>query len=285
MERLLAWLDSFNNTDYNPVDWLLDNFEIDSLLASYKRMLINLYREKQNPNDNTNFPLRPSMLGKPALLIAYNYYHPSSSSLLPNRNARSAYMGYSFEQWVYAKLLGLGYNVDHDVPNSLIWYGHEIHCHADFVIENEHGKNLIIECKEVSDYYYKQWIKYNNADDDRGYLTQAALYSQAFDLPVLWIMGNKSNGEIGYRVQPKSEQGWYYSRAFDIVDVLINHTSCWEECFKFMEPEVPNITKKGLTVPFAMRPIADIVYELDSNGYVIGYKYPEGYEQYKPELP
>lgn len=285
MKELLEWITSFNDSNYNPQNWTLDHYDINSLTTSYKRMLINQYREKSNPNDNTNYPLRPSMLGKPALLIAYMYYHPNTACAFPNKNARMASIGYYFEEWVYAKLLGLGYYVNHDVEDSLIWWNHEIKCHADFVIQHrDSDKAVIIECKELSDYYYKQWTKYKQAEDDRGYLTQASIYSQAFNLPLIWILGNRATGEIDYRILTKEEKTMYYDRAEEIVRVLLNDTSCWEECFKFMEPEPPNVTKKGLTVPFAMKPIANVVYELDDKGYVLDYKYPKGYEQYKPEI-
>lgn len=284
METLLTWLDKFNESYYLPSTWTLEQESINALVNSYDSMVRNLYVKKDNTNDDTNFPLRPSMLGKPAMVIAYNYYHPGKPNPFPNPNARMASIGYYFEQWVYAKLLGLGYKVKHDTPNSLIWHDTLIEGHTDFIIESpDSGKQLIIECKELSDYYYKQWTRYT-ADDDRGYLTQAAFYSTAYNLPIMWILGNRATGQISYRVQPPEEREHYINRAMNIVDTLINKTSCWEECFKYIEPEAPNVTKKGLTVPFAMKPISDVVYRLDPDGYVLDYNYPKGYEDYKPKL-
>lgn len=280
MERLIEWLTYFNEGPIDAYDhgmWISSE-QVSYLTGQYRYNIENLYAEKKNANDKTNNPLRPSMLGKPALLIAYNYYHPSNSKPLPNKNKRLASIGYYFEMWLTAQIISLGYDVSYDNETSLVWHEHKILCHADLIIDNK----LIIECKEVSDWYYKQWFKYSGPSDDRGYLTQASLYSHAYGLPIMFIVGNRTTGEINFTVVNNSD--YYVNRADSIVDTLLNKTSCWEDCFEYMAPESPNKTKKGLTVPYSMHDIADKVYELDSDGFVLDYKYPEKFLHLKPDI-
>lgn len=286
MERLLKWITEFNVEDYDPstFDHDLSDVDLNFLTACYKQNLINLFVKRHNENDKTNYPIRPSMLGKPALVVAYNYYHPGENKTLPNPITRITNIGYYFEQWLCTQIMRLGYTVDVDLEETITIEGIDIFCHIDIMVTDHSGNNLIIECKEVSDWYYKSWIDHDKAQDDRGYLTQASLYSEAFNTPLVWVMGNRVSGHIGMKGLDVETKNRHLNRVFSIMNVLINRTTCWEECFKYMRPEPPNETKKGLTVPFGMKPIADVVYIRDDKGYVLDYRYPKGYEEYKPEL-
>lgn len=284
MEKLVNWLAEFNTGADE--DFELEKSTLDRLLHQYETHLIKTHQEVINPQDRTNYPLRPSSLGKPALLIAYQYYHyVNKKPPLPNRNRRITDIGNYFERWLAAQILGLGYYVDFEgcfdyYTGELDWWGNIIHCHADLIVDSQ----LIIECKEVNDYYYKRWFKYNQMSDDRGYLTQASLYCHTYEMPVMLIMGNRLTGEINWYCLTPEMVSKYVTRAQTIVDVLVNKTNSWEECFKYMAPEPPNSTKKGLTVPYMISEIKHLVYELDDNGFVVDYKYPPGYEEYKPDL-
>lgn len=290
MERLIGWIHNFNTSNYDESIFAntLDDTSIRLLTVWYSEMLRNLYVKRSNPDDYTNNPFRSSQLGKPALVTAYNYYHPNNScndSDISNPNKRRMESGHVFEMWVATQLIRLGYEVTYNVSAKLQIMQQDINCHVDLIVHDGDSK-VIIECKEISDWYFKQWYgkRYSQPDDDRGYLTQASVYSQAFNMPVIWILSNRQTGELGYVVLDKETKDECLDRVKEIVDVLVNKTNSWEECFKYMRPEPPNVTKNGLTVPFAMKPIKDLVYKLDNKGYVLDYKYPKGYEDYKPEI-
>lgn len=288
MEKLLKWVINFNDSLHEESTFTkkLDEYDLAYLAKQYTDTLRNLFCERTNKKDYTNYPLRPSMLGKPAILIAYNYYHPSSNTtLMSNVAMRRIAMGYLFEQWVATQMIRLGYSVQQNVEKSIDIKGVTIDCHIDLLITDNEGNSSIIECKELGDWYFKNWYdeKYGNPDDDRGYITQASLYSHAFKLPVIWILGNRAEGSIGYKIL-NNEKDCYMNRVEKLIDVIVNKTSSWEECFQYIQPEPPNRTKKGLSVPFNMKPIANIVYELNDKGYVLDYKYPKEYLKYKPAL-
>ena len=279
MERLIKWLDGFNANDCHPPWKYLSYQDVEILSDYFKSVLKELFCGEGNPDNKTNYPIRPSMLGKPAMVVAYNYYHPTDKNNNDNLNSRKQWHGHMFELWVAAQLLRMGFEVDLEATETHNIRSTYLTCHVDIIVDNK----LIIECKELSDWYWKKWVNYT-PDDDRGYKTQAAIYSKAFDMPIMWVLGNRYTGELSYRVQPEYEQLGLYNRAEQLIDVVVNRTNSWEECFKYMQPEPPNVTKKGLTVPFSMKSIADVVYQRDPNGYVLDYKYPLGYEQYKPKL-
>lgn len=292
MIEIFEWLSSFNSSDYDKSVFPCQLASDDTawLGSCYVDLLNKLYVRDTNEQNKTNSPLRASMLGKPALVTAYNYYHPSNRTSLPNPNMRLATIGHYFELWLSTQIFRLGFDIELNLEGVINVHGIDISCHPDLVVsDSSRGSiqytddtKLIIECKEVSDYYYKQWFKYNKPDDDRGYITQMSLYQRAFNYDCIMIMGNRVTGEVSFKVIDQGTLDKHYNRAVSIIEILTKNTSCWEDCFQYMAPEPPNQTKKGFTVPFGMKPIADKVYVLDKDGYVIDYKYPKKYLHLKP---
>lgn len=279
MESLLRWLSDFNDTSEKL--FKLNDCEIQMLLHQYECHLVDKYQQSSDPKNETNNPFRASSLGKPALVIAHRYYHPNNSQLLPNKKRRLADIGHYFERWLTTQITGLGYEVfANDSGATVILHGVGVTCHADLIVD----KKILIECKEVNDWYFKQWFKYNKRSDDRGYLTQASLYSYVYQKPIMFIVGNRQTGELGWFCMSDEDVSHYVNRAKSVVDVLVNKTKSWEECFKYMSPLPPNQTKEGLTVHYSMNEIKNLVYELDDYGYVLDYKYPQQYEHLKPKL-
>lgn len=139
--------------------------------------------------DRQHNRVRASNIGKPAMITALQkigYEEPS-----PTGNLLYTFMlGDVFEITAEALLLAREFDVV-ESQSHIEWNG--IEGHLDFIVSN--GKQeFIVEVKTMSGNYAR--IFKQSPNDDRGYVTQLSLYSEAKQLPALWLCLDKSNQEM-----------------------------------------------------------------------------------------
>jgi len=121
-----------------------------------------------------------SELGKPAVLLALKKlgYKEDGPTVARRMNM---FWGHCFEAGLVALMRDRGYMVSH--TQSLIDFM-GVPGHIDLMLSG-----LVVEIKTMSDRYFRQFS--TKPDDERGYLTQMALYSHCSDAPGLWLIYNK----------------------------------------------------------------------------------------------
>lgn len=159
---------------------------------SFKR---HFTEERQKPG------VRMSNLGKPAIVSALyqlGYSEPEPRGML----RYIFFLGDVFENALEVFMRNYGFKIissqTSDPEDTLVnWNG--LPGHYDFIVEDKHGIQTLVEAKTMSGNYSRTFR--TNPDDDRGYLTQLALYADAKKLPGMWICMDKSTGMI-FPVQP-----------------------------------------------------------------------------------
>lgn len=134
--------------------------------------------------------LRMSNIGKPAAVLALlhlGYVEPE-----PRGKSRIIFhMGDMYENWLEVMLKVYGFEMLDSQP-EVKFMG--ITGHADFVIRDPESKEpLIIEAKTMSEGYARMFQRELN--DDRGYISQLAMYSRGLGYDATWVCFNKGNAE------------------------------------------------------------------------------------------
>jgi len=222
-------------------------------------------------------PLRVSSLGKPAVLQGLGMlgYHDND---IERRLNFIFLTGHYFEAWLVTMMKAYGMKVvsQQSEVNYLGVLGH-----TDVIVELN-GAPLLVEVKTMSDSYFNQFTKKPN--DERGYITQLAIYKHCLGIPAVWLCYNKGTGDI--REVEMSDTTWALERANDIIP-LLRDTRFVSDVFKhFDAPEpVPEVFKRKETgmylIPPSMRwsKYADVFYHIttDKNGYNKDTRYVTGY--------
>lgn len=229
--------------------------------------------------------VRMSSLGKPAMLIALQklgYIEPDPKGKL----RYIFFLGDVFENVLGKMLEAYGYNVLSDQTvnpddTKVKWRG--ITGHYDFVVEVD-GVPTLVEAKTMSANYARTFRQMPN--DDRGYLTQLALYSAATGLPAVWLCMDKGSGEI-FQVTPNPvllQQALL--RAEKVLDRL-GEVETLEDAFRVFRPPPgrPEVYRKQetgrLLVPQSLSwsPFKTALYKItqDINGYNKMTDYVEDY--------
>lgn len=142
--------------------------------------------------------IRASNLGKPATLLALNklgYVEPP----LKGRVKFACYLGDVWESALEVFLKMHGYEIV-ATQDEIEWEG--ISGHFDFIV-NDGKQDVLVEAKSLSEGYSRVFMREPN--DDRGYVTQLAIYTRATQLPGAWLCFNKGSGEM-YQVLPNDGQ-------------------------------------------------------------------------------
>ena len=134
--------------------------------------------------------LRMSNIGKPAVVLALA--HLGYAEQEPKGRSRIIFhTGDMYENWLEVMLKVYGFEIIDSQP-EVNYMG--ITGHADFVIrEPKSGEPLIIEAKTMSEGYARMFSRELN--DDRGYISQLAMYSAGLGHKATWVCWNKGNSE------------------------------------------------------------------------------------------
>lgn len=159
--------------------------------------------------DRQKAGVRMSNLGKPAIVNALNklgYSEPDPKGMLKY----IFLLGDVFENSLEMFLQSYGFNIVSS-QGLVEWGG--IKGSYDFIIEKD-GVQTLVEAKTMSGNYSRTFA--TNPNDDRGYVTQLALYSDATGIPGMWLCMDKSTGMM-FAVEPNpSAMQMSLTRAEDI---------------------------------------------------------------------
>lgn len=172
---------------------------IDSYGLAVKESFIRQYVERKE----TETALRVSSLGKPAVLQALTVLGLEKATEPTTKLRHIFHTGDVFEAYLIAYMQLCGYDVEQE-QCEVNFNG--VLGHIDLVASTPSGK-VVLEVKTMSQNYFYNFLKEPN--DERGYLTQAAIYSRCMNLPIYWVCCNKGTHEVKI-VKPDVE-------AFDLV--------------------------------------------------------------------
>lgn len=224
LDALLCFVDHFNNTN------LYASLEVE--FETYAKDVKTSLEIQLGLSKRTYIGL--SELGKPAVLLGMRKlgYQEKGQKL---KNIFRCHLGEVFESLLLHSLVAyLGdsrYVIDTQREVNFKGYiGH-----VDAVIND----SLVVEIKTMSSYYWNKFVK--NPNDEKGYITQLALYSEALCLPAVWLCLNIETYELKLielsslsdeLVQEK------INRASAIITSL-STISTFEELFENFAPPVP----------------------------------------------
>lgn len=232
----------------------------DTILEKYIETIRQVSREffttYQNPDVKEGRILRASSLGQPSVVqamkvLGYDTKVPVEGT--ENRVSRLFMDGHVFEAEIVAHLEAHPkFNVV-DQQREVEFEG--VFGHIDGIVDTGSGK-VLIEAKTMSPYYFDKFIKAPN--DARGYVTQLAIYTEALDLPGVWICKNKATSQVAL-VLPNEEELQEARHRAHLLVPLLRKIEKFEDIFEvFQAPEpVAEICKKKATgrmlIPEEMR--------------------------------
>jgi len=256
---------------------------------------LNLYKEgveqslKRHLNPREKYTgLRLSQLGKPAVMQALWGMGFEYDGGIALKQRITFHLGDVFESLLIFILEAAGYKiVDHNNStlfhetvggdNRIVYNG--VPGHSDIVVESPEGEKFIIEAKTANDRYYTSFMK--KPDDERGYVTQLALYEQCLGLPGCWVFFNKNTSEIGVQFLTDELREQATNRANHLIPLLTECTD-WGKLAEYVHdgllqapPPAPEVFKRSQTgaclVPPSMKftKYRHVFYDIvvDNNGY------------------
>lgn len=187
--------------------------------------------------------VRMSNIGKPAVILALaqlGYVEPE-----PKGKSRFIFMtGDFYENWLEVMLRQYGFEILESQP-TVEYLG--ITGHADFVIMNPGtGRPLVIEAKTMSENYARMFSRELN--DDRGYISQLAMYSRGLGHDATWLCFNKGNSETFEIVPPEGLLDNALDRAEQVIGRIRKVRTLDDVLTKFrVPPPRPEVYRKQLT--------------------------------------
>lgn len=256
----MGYLDEF-------VSWLNEDVGGEGPLPNLKHgdygtaMGDSLYRHYAE--DRQRSGVRMSNIGKPAVLTAlaklgYTQPEPKGKSRL------IFHFGDMFENWVEIMMQTYGIKVLESQPKYECM---GITGHADYVIQTRDGQEVLVEAKTMSMNYSRMFRK--EPDDNRGYVSQLAMYSKASGLPATWLCYDKGSSEVFEVVPDETILASSLERA-EAVLARLENVNTLDDVLKQFRPPPPRdeIFKRELTgnklVPMSMtmNPFRSAVYVL-----------------------
>lgn len=214
--------------------------------------------------------VRMSNLGKPAVITALmklGYTEPDPKGKL----RYIFYLGDVFENTLEYFLKSYGFTIVSS--QGQVKWKYNLTGHYDFIVEKD-GQQVLVEAKTMSANYSR--VFQQNPNDDRGYLTQMALYQNCLQLPSVWLCLDKGSGEM---FSVDANPGILYERLLRAENVLkrlqnVRDLSDVLTAFKAPPPR-PEIFKGEpsgkylLPQSIAYSPFTPAIYKLSqgSNGY------------------
>lgn len=192
-------------------------------LKHYGKTIYESFADQYSNKSKTkeNDWLRVSSLGKPAVELALNKlgYIPQNRKFT-NKMRHILHTGDMFEAYVRLMLRSTPMLEIVSEQQEIVWSDLGIKGHCDFIVSNRSGDAVLIEVKTMSINYFYNFAKENN--DDRGYLTQIAIYSDAVGLPGYFLCLNKVNHEATLIEPPADKMELARARVKRIVPILKN---------------------------------------------------------------
>lgn len=214
--------------------------------------------------DKKYSPYRVSSLGKPCVLQAlgkFGYVEP----ITPQTEFIFA-MGRVFEAKILEFLKKEGVVI---LGEEVVVEYDGIKGHADFLSEDFVG-----EIKTMSGTYFDKFVR--KPDDERGYLTQLAIYSHCLDKPGVFICFNKLNQRIELVRLSEKDKAAALKRVDSILPVLKALDSPKDLFYRLVvPPPVPEVFRKRETDRLLLHPsmrysaFRDVFYvtTMENNGY------------------
>lgn len=204
-----------------------------------------------------------------------------------------------FEAWVAFQLDRLGYErvaiPDDKLSEDLQWRveynvpGLDVPVvgHLDHVVELGDGERLILEVKTMSDSYWRQFtgagykfkddnLVTDGGDDDRGYMTQLALYMEATGYDGAWLALNKATSQMALVYPDPDDLAAARTRA-NKVALALSKVKTLSDVYTLLKapPGVPEVYKRKATgrllLPTSMKysGVAELFYDIrvEKNGY------------------
>jgi len=141
--------------------------------------------------------------------------------------------------------------------------------HLDLVVfAPDYQTPLIVEVKTMSDSYWRSftWLGYSNAtediffveaggDDDRGYMTQLALYIASTGFPGAWLCLNKATFQMAI-VVPDKDSLYEALRRAERVALALGNIKCLKDVYTLVKapPGIPEVHKHALTGKLLLPP-------------------------------
>lgn len=189
---------NFLNNGVGTLDKIPNVFNVDTFKSYGDAIQQSFERHFTQQREDDGNVLRASNLGKPAAVLALNklgYKQPE-----PVGKSRFIFhFGDFFENWLEIMLRSQGIKILSS-QGEVEWNG--IKGHYDYVVEVD-GEAVLLEAKTMGTGYAKQFMR--QANDNRGYITQLAIYRAATNLKSAWICFDKGTNEI-FLVDPDYEQ-------------------------------------------------------------------------------
>jgi hypothetical protein len=272
------------------IDWMNNdvggNGPLPNLLHGDYGSAMGQSLERHFVEDRQRGGVRMSNLGKPATLLALaklGYTEPE-----PKGKSRLIFhMGDMFENFIEVMLQAYGIELldsqiylEWDSPSGLVVNGH-----ADYLIKSPvTGEPVVVEAKTMSGNYARIFSK--KQDDDRGYITQLSLYTEAKGVDGTWICLDKSTaGIFEIPLNPGLRVG-ALDRANKVLERVSKVEQLGDVLTMFRQPPAkPEIYKGNATgryllpVTLKMSPFRFALYEIyvDTNGYGKRTEYVEAY--------
>lgn len=267
MGATLVYFDGF-------VDWFNNDMGTEDLVVPVNLGLDESFsrhfaQHRQKPG------VRMSSLGKPAIITALQklgYFEPEPKGKLKY----IFFQGDVFENVLGTLLENYGHKVVVDQtanPEDTLVEWNGVTGHYDFIV-NVGGQDVLVEAKTMSGNYSRTFKDY--PDDDRGYVTQLALYAYTTGLPCTWLCYDKNASEMFEVVPDPLLLASARERAERVVKRL-GHVNTIEDVFQYFRPppgrnEVFQKQESGrLLIPQSMAwsPYKSVVYKLseEPNGY------------------
>jgi len=214
----------------------------DTLITLYKEGVEQSLRRHMNPRENYT-GLRLSQIGKPAVMQALWSLGFEYDGGIALKQRITFHLGDVFESLLVFLLESAGYkiidhnnvNLNHGVDGGGGFIEYQgVRGHSDIVVESPSGERFIVEAKTANDRYYTSFMK--NTDDERGYVSQLALYEKALGLPGCWVFFNKNTSEIGVQFLTDQMRERATKRADTIIPLLrkIELTQDWSTLAEFI---------------------------------------------------
>lgn len=225
--------------------------------TSYSEAVHKSYGRQFGEQQSYEPTLRVSSLGKPVVMQAMTlagYTEPRATSF---KGQHIFHTGDILEELVLtlAKALGHEVKLEQAEVNYCGVLGH-----IDAVIDNE-----LVELKTMSQNYFNKFVRTIN--DDRGYITQLAIYQHCLGLPASWLCLNKGTHELVQIVPDPFKMETALARASRIIPHLRKIRNFKQVCDNVMlPPPTMDSRSKLMVLPESIKwwAMAEVFYELES---------------------
>lgn len=260
----------------NFVNWVNDGVEVitDSEIAQLYADEVKESFERQfcSVSKGSGDSIRMSGLGKPAVLQAMKVLGYEESNTFDMTMRHRFHIGDSFEAYLMALAKFYFPGRVRGSQDTVEYMG--IKGHLDGIIDTPDG-SVVIEAKSMTERYFMKFLK--TQDDERGYATQAALYSHCTGLPLVWVCLNKATHRVEM-IELQPEDGLKaLLRAERLIPMLksLKHFGDIWDCGMMAPPPTAEIYQRKETgmklVPESMRysSFIDVFYytEMMEDGY------------------